>query len=152
MNEKKAHEALQGHMFKVADYERTIYRAYPEEGTTAEDMLSRSYWAHIAKGLKPLDKIEAVAKDGTWYAEYLVLGCDRLWAKIVMLHKVNLSTADVSASQAEDSFTIKYVAGHKWCVLTKPDYPTEAPGYLKEGCLDRDEAKAWLKGHILTTA
>ena len=150
--ETKAPEALQGHMFKQADYERTVYRAYPEQGTSAEDLLVRNYWAHIAKGLKPLDKIEAVAKDGTWYAEYLVLGCDRMWAKVVMLSKVNLSTADVSASQALDNFDIKHVAGQKWCVYTKPENKADAPALLKSGCPDREDARVWLLGHIKTTA
>lgn len=153
--ERKPPEALNGHRRKAAEFERSIHRIYPERGTLPEDLLRRDYWAHLGRELKPLDKIEAIAEDGTWYAEYLVLGCDRLWAKVHLLSSHDLTTQDVSATQAELSeadFTVKFVPAKKWCVLDKPTTVGTPPGYLKDQCQTKQEAQEWLRGHIKTTA
>ena len=151
---RKSPEPLIGNRRKDAEFERRIHRIYPERGTTIEDMLTRDYWQHMGREFKPLDKIEAVAEDGTWYAELLVLACDRLWAKVHLLGKWELTTQDVSASQAElrlQDFTIRFIPAKKWCVLDKPKTPGTPPGYLKDQCASKEDAEIWLRGHVKTT-
>jgi len=61
-----------------------------------EDLLRPECWASVAKMLQPWSHIEVRAEDGSYYAELLVTGVDRAWAKVEVLNFRELSTADVS--------------------------------------------------------
>ena len=113
-------------------------------GTLPEDLLKPEYWAHVAAQLRPRERIEAHSIDGTWFAEYLVLGVDRTWAKVHMLSKHSLTTPDIALSQAEavSPYEVKWrgpVA--KWSIVRKSDNAVQAEG------MDKDQALDWLKGH-----
>ena len=54
---------------KPADYERTRYFVACEPGTTMADITGTEFWANVAKSLRHLDVIEAVAMDGSFDVE-----------------------------------------------------------------------------------
>lgn len=126
--------------FDVADFKRTYYVGNVEHGITPEDVLAEAFWAYHSAKLKPWDRIELRADDGTWFGEYLVLDCSRTWAKVFPLRVVMLTTTDISQTQAAkanrkvEKTEPKSVAGkpgdyevkfrgpvHKWSVVRKSD-------------------------------
>lgn len=83
------------------EHKRVVYAVDVDLGIAPERLLDTDYWAHVAQRLAPWTKIEARAKDGTWYAEFIVLEAGRTWARVfpTMIHM--LTTGDVAQSQAE---------------------------------------------------
>jgi hypothetical protein len=67
---------------KSGEYVRNIWVVTVESGVTKEDLTDVSFWAHVARSFKPYDHIEVRTDDGAYYAEFLVLSCDRTWAKV----------------------------------------------------------------------
>ena len=131
---------------KGAEYERDIHVVTPDEGTQPEDMLDPAYWAHVASKLRPWNRIEARANDGSWYAECLVLDASRNWAKIKILNVWNLTTADVSQTQSEVliAYEVRHRGPHnKWSVIRMAD----------SACIHEFEdtelgARTWLTNHL----
>lgn len=107
-----------------AEYQRSVFVATTHANTRPEDLLARDYWSHVAAKMKPWDRIEARANDGTWYAEYLVLEAGRTWAKVHMLQVTSLTSADVAMSQATAMlpYDVVFRGPHcKWSVVRKSD-------------------------------
>ncbi len=128
--------------WRQAESERTVYVITAFENTEPEDLLQPDYWAHIANKLSPWDHVEARADDGSWWAEYLVLAVDRAWARMAMLRKVSLSTADVSLSQS-NAFEVRHRGpASKWSVVRLSD-----KAVLFEGGQQRTDAESWLLNH-----
>lgn len=131
---------------KGAEFERVIHTAHPATGHTLEHMLQPAYWAHVAPKLKPWDRIEARAEDGTYYAELLVLACDRTWARIHVLQWDDLSTQDISITQAADAstkFEINHSPNLRWCVIRKSDRQV-----MHKEAQTKQDAELWLREYL----
>ena len=129
-------EQLNPTRMKEAEFERQTYFAKAHENTKPEDLLDRAYWAHVATRLKPWDKVEVVANDGTWWAEFLVLEAGRTWAKVEMLRHKSLTASDVSASQATAMTPYEVVhrgTDSKWSVIRKSDRAVMHEGEETQG-------------------
>lgn len=136
----------------LAEAKRNAWFVIAEESQKPEDLLNPAVWAHHCRDLRPWDLIEVVADDGTWFAEYRVLTVERTWARVAIVTKVNLTTQDVSQTEAQkfDSagFEIKRRGEHaKWCVIRKKD-----SSVVYEKGNTQGEAAAWLREHIKVTA
>jgi hypothetical protein len=81
--------ALIGSRFKDAEFSHRTHRAQPEHTDKFEDTLKADYWKHVARNMRPGDKIEAVWEDNSLYAEYLVLVVMEggVGAKVALLRK-----------------------------------------------------------------
>ena len=89
-----------------------------ESKVTVEDVCKPDFWQFVAHSMRPYDKIQVRTDDGLWYAELLVLWVDRTAAKVRLLHKIDLTTADVAIS--EYLYRTEYKGPHKkWCVINK---------------------------------
>lgn len=142
--------------FYLAEFKRNAFCGLVEKGVRPEDVLNPAYWAYHAAKLKPWDRIELRAEDGTWFGEYLVLGCDRTWARVFPLRVSMLTASDVAETQAAiantpktadqgsgaDLYEIKFRGPKKWSVVRKSDNAVMAEGMMQ------DEAKEWLKNHL----
>lgn len=140
-----------------AEYWRSDYAVIAEIGTTPEHLLDPAYWAHHAFKMKPWDKIEVRAQDGTWYAEYIVLEASRTWAKVKQIIFVPLTTADVSLTQSQDmdakrdnaltealaNHEVKWRGPKGWSVVRKSDHAA-----LSEGHRLKTDAEGWLRNHV----
>lgn len=145
MDERKVQQPNRTRL-QQGDFARTLHVVTAHENTTPEDLLDPSYWAHISSFFKPNDRIEVRADDGAWFAELLVLDCSRQWAKVHLLSKHKLTTADVSQTQADlaNGYEIKWRGPHlKHSVIRVADAMP-----VKEGCATRDEAAGWLREHL----
>jgi len=122
---------------KPAEYERTLYVVTAQPGSTQEDLLKREYWSHVANKLKPYDKLEVRANDGTFYAEYLVLDCSRVWAKVALLAWYPLSTKDVSVT-ASDRYRTEWAGPYdKWRIVRNADNEVIARTMAKDEAIIR---------------
>ena len=110
-----------------AEYKRTTWVAIATPGSTPIDLMRPEYWAHVAEKMKVWDKIEIRANDGAWYAEVVVVDVSRQWARINPLLVVDLTTKDVSMSQAAAmnkaaQYTVVHRGEHcKWSVVRNSD-------------------------------
>ena len=142
MEKSKGNQQINPNRIKQAEYERTVYVVTVEMGTTKEDLEAPSFWAHFAAKFRPWDRLEVRCDDGSFYAEYLVLACDRVWAKVHRLSHVTLTTSDISQTQAalQDGLEVKYRGPHlKFGVVRKQD-----GAVLKEGMQTKQEADQYL--------
>lgn len=143
--EKKTMVPLTSSRLKEADYARRVWRIRPEHGVTLKDVIDPAFWSHVAASLRPFDKIEVLADDGSYYAELLVINCGRLWAKVEVLGGKEF---DKFKPEAEDAdFRVEWKGGAKWCVIRLSDKVK-----LKEACETREEAETWLKSHVKAMA
>lgn len=130
--------------FKQAEHERNIYHVDVEEKITQEDLLYPGFWAHVARQLRPRDRIEAHAEDGAWFAELLVIESGANFAKVAILRHVRLDATVPSESAGSVAGHYVKWRGHvkKWSVLRQAD-----EAVLKEGLTTRGEAIAWLEDY-----
>ncbi len=130
--------------FALREQVAQVYMVTLEEGVGPKDLLVPGYWAHVGHLLRPRDKIEAWAHDMTWYAEYMVLGAQRLLAHVAMCNFVELSDKPVVPGEPISDYKAEYKGLAKlWCVTSangihKEELPT------KQAALDaiRDMLKA----------
>ena len=136
---------LDANRMQECEFKRTIWVVTAHEHTIPEDLLVPEYWAHVAEKLRPFSRIEARADDGSWYAEYIVLEASRRWARLHMLSSHNLTTSDVSLSQAKFA---EYLVQHRgperqWSVIRRSDSEM-----LHEGEQTESGAYRWLSERI----
>lgn len=129
-----------------AEFERLIYVASPMTGATIEDLLRPEAWAAVAPKLQPWSHVEVRAEDGTYYAELLVLACDRTWAKMHVLKYESLSTPDVSLTQSNSAYEIRHTPLLRWHVIRKSDRHI-----VKDNFQLRAQAEDALREHLKTT-
>ena len=136
---------LDTNRMQECEYKRTIWVVTAHENTLLEDLLVPEYWAHVAEKLRPFARIEARADDGSWYAEYLVLESSRRWARLHLLSQHNLTTSDVSLSQAKfGEYTVKHRGPEReWSVIRRSDNEM-----LHEGEQTEAGAYRWLSDRI----
>lgn len=132
---------LASNRLHFAEHRRNIFDVVPEKGTPFEVLLKDGYWAHVSAKLKPGDRIEVRAEDGSYFAELMVMDAGRLYAKVAVLMHVKLDAIEVRESDmAVADYRVEHCGPQlKWCVLRGKDR-------LKEG-LDKASAVQWMQSH-----
>jgi len=141
---RKPIPSLSPERFKTAEYERQIHVANAGEATLPVDILYPNYWAHNAAQMKPWDRIEVRANDGTWFAELIVLDVSRQWAKVHCLNLHKFSDFDTSQTGAV-TLNMPYIVTHKgpqlkWCVIRRVDN-----AIVHQESSSPEEAQQWMK-------
>lgn len=147
--EKPAPQLPPGHL-QLFEQVSIRYDAVIAQGVKPDAMLEPGFWAHHAVKLRPMNEIRARAEDGTWIAYLVVLDCSRNWAKVQILHLHQLTSADVSLTQASEQevrtfiekHSVTWRAQHKFSIVRKADRAV-----IHEGIETKDGAQAWLEGH-----
>lgn len=130
---------------RLAEHVRNTWVVNAEEGTTIQDVLEPSYWAHVARELKPYDHIEVRLETGDWIAQMLVISQGLNWAKVHLLQQHNLSMSQ-EAPPSSQKHEVKWRGPqHKWCVMRLIDNQALQTG------MEKDEASAWLRNYERTT-
>ena len=127
--------------FKPAEFCRTVYSVTPEPGTTIKQMLEPGFWMHVSNKLRKGDRIEAVAEDGTWFAEFYVKSANKIEAYVVLMREVELSKPVQKLKDPD--FVVKHVGGGKWRVLRTAD-----KAELQSGFKNKEEAQSWLDSYL----
>ena len=129
------------------------YDATIPVGMTPDDIMAPAFWAHHSVRLRPLDEIRARAEDGSWVCYLIVLDSSRTWTKVQRRQLLQLSTADVSQSQAVEEAVAAFIALHKvihrgkarWSVVRIADSAVQ-----DQGKVTREESVAWLEAFAKT--
>lgn len=133
---------------QLAEYKYNEWAADPEQGTTLEDMLDPSYWAHSARNLKSRDKIIVWEESGAFYAELLVIDAGANWAKVEQLEYKELHDRADSRAVHIDNHEVKWNGPHdKWVVIRDSD---RAKLVSKQPT--RKAAMTWLEDHVRSMA
>ena len=148
--------------FHLAEHQREVYTFTAENDHTRKQMLDPTYWSHVAARLRPYTEIIARRHDGTLYARFLVLASERTWARVFVLEWQDLTTRDVSLSQADakaqqappgapdSKYEVKHCGPHfLWCVVQKD---TKPPVYLFKNMTEKIHAITALEEHLRVTA
>lgn len=114
-------EPLGPNSLHTAEHKRVVYFGIAPKGVKPEDLLRPEYWAHVAAGLKPRDRIEINAEDGTWYCEVMVLDSSRAFARVhPIIGPIYFTTADVAQTQIA-GYLVDHRAARKWSVIRLSD-------------------------------
>jgi hypothetical protein len=130
--------------FAQSEMKRNQWDVTPEHGTPVEALLDPAYWAHVSAKLRRGDIITALAEDDSYFAELLVLNVGKLFAKVVLIRRVEITAAQIFNAEVPKGFDIKFRGPKKWSVLRGTEV-------LKED-MDRPQAEAWLKDHLKAVA
>ncbi len=132
--EKRAVQ-LKDPRMKEQEFLRVWWVVTVEHGTTKEDILKPEFWTQVAIKLKPYNRIDIQADDGSFFAEFLVITCDKTYANVKELSWTELNT---TKEQPHEEFYAKWRGPHlKWSVIRSSD--KEA---VKEGMETKDLAIA----------
>ena len=133
--------------FSDSQHTNMNWTATVPAGTTLEDVLNPSYFANVASKITIYDRIQVRVDTGEWYAELLVVSCGRVWAKLVPIVKLDLTSKDDDQLDGEafEKFIVQYRGPHlKFCVIRKEDSEP-----IKEHLQTKVEANTWLAAHVL---
>jgi hypothetical protein len=134
----------------VAEYARTDHIVSPEAGTTLDEMLAPEYWAHVAKAMRPFDRIDVRPADGSWFAELLVRVVEPFSVRVALLQHVEFDRAASPAAvevKVPEGYELVHRGRAGWSVKRLADAQ-----FIKEGERDRATAAAWLDRHLKTLA
>lgn len=121
-----------------------LYTAY--EGTRPDDLLAPEHFAHVSTQLRPRDRIEAWANDGSWMAQFVVLESGRNWTRTAKLSEHYFTARDTAMTQASalEPYKVEYTGpASLWRVVRKVDSQV-----LHEGEQTEDGARSWLTEHL----
>jgi hypothetical protein len=116
---------LNGKRIGNAEHKRTIWDVDAAAGDTLLDLLRPDYWSHVARNLRPKDRIEVICEDNSYFAELYVFEASSNWAKVGLLrYDVFAENAAQHGVTAQGTPEYKITHGgnvHKWRVIRTAD-------------------------------
>lgn len=135
---------------QLTQHAQLSYTHAVSESTKFEELLKPDYWAHVAQKFRPHTVITVIPEDGSYWAELLVVSCDRLWARVAVLRHYDLTEVETSpeaSASGVDAFEIQWKGPtKKHCVVRKSDN-----AIVNEGIQTKADARLWIDGHVKTT-
>jgi len=129
--------------FKQAEFSRTLWSVFAEQGTLFEDVTKPAFWAHVAAKLKPLDRIEVFEESGKYWAELMVLSVGRMEARVIVLRKHDLQAQEVPTIDLGE-YEVSWGGPHrKHRIVRKSDKEV-----IRDGFGTKEEAQIWLADHL----
>lgn len=124
--------------FKQAELVRNVWAIVPPAGTAFEEVLDRKYWSHVSTSLKPSDRVEVLAEDGSYFAELIVRATGPQWADVSVLRKCDLD----AVSLADDSAVSVEWRGphHRFCVVRTSDKQIIKGGFAEKADANKHAA------------
>jgi hypothetical protein len=128
----------------LGEHARNVHVYTAESSEHPEDFTRPEYWGLVSTKFQPFDHIELRTDDGIYWAEFLVVACDRTWAKVHKLREVKLQTQE--DKPADPRFKEEWKGPHrKWCVIRQSD-----KSIIHDGEADRAAARRWLDEYLRT--
>ena len=130
----------------LAEHQRNHWVATAENAEHTKDFLDPGFWSNVAKDFRQYDIVEVRVDDGTYWGEFLVMSCDRTWAKLHPLREVRLQAAP--ASPISNLCKVDWKGPHrKFAVIKIAD-----GSVLHDGEQERAGAERWLDSYVRGTA
>lgn len=132
----------------TAEYHRGDHVAMPEAGTTLKEMTDPAYWAHVARTVRPWDRIEVRPKDGTWWAELLVRAVEPFTVVVHVLRSAEFNRpAALEPLGPPDGYEFQSKGSRGWAVIRTSDKQT-----LQQNLPTEEAAGAWLHAYLRKVA
>jgi len=103
-----------------AQHSRRVFWFTATAGTTIDDLLTPPYWSRVASRFKPLDRIEVVDDEQTYFAEFIVLSADSDGLRLAPLRGVELQGTGARDAIPRNKAAVQasYRGVHlKWCAV-----------------------------------
>lgn len=111
------------------------------QGAIPEDVSKSEFWQLVSEKLRPFDKFEVLAEDGTWLVRGIIQSCARNWAQVFITDTYELG--EMVAPDRSERFRAEWKGPEKlWCVIRNSD-----GAYLQEQLENAVQANAWLAEH-----
>ncbi|HUV52108.1 MAG TPA: hypothetical protein VMW64_03435 [Dehalococcoidia bacterium] len=124
---------------------RNVWVATVEPHIVKEDLETPGFWANIAPRFVQFDRIEVRQDDGKFFAEYLILNCDRTSAQVHELSWVDLSTK--AKPEKQSLYVYKFRGPHGKHSIVR----TSDGALMTEKLESKDAALKWLTEYLETT-
>lgn len=133
---------------QLAEQMRNIYRLIVPNEAQLKDVLEPGFYVHLAKKLRPGDRIEIKPDDGSYFAEVEVQDVGGGYAKVALLREVKLETVTRSAASILPGHSTEWGGEHiKWRVIRESDRRV-----LKDQLPTQTDALNWLSNHAKAQA
>lgn len=119
-----------------AEMARNVWRIHLQSEMKPLDFLRPEAYSHVAKMLARGDKIEVLAEDSSWFAEYLVRTVEGLNVRIALLRLEQFESGTVLIY---DEYTVEWNKQAKGRVIRNSDKQV-----LIDGLPSKDAAEEWL--------
>lgn len=124
----------------LAEHARYVYRLNVPPGVPVERLLDPDYYAHTVGKFKPGFLIEALAQDGTYFANLLVRKVEKTGLHCTLLQVFDLSPKVKPKGKGQTTdYKIAFGGAHKWRVIRLSDNEVMHHGEPSEG-----DARVWL--------
>lgn len=139
---KKQAPVLMPDRFGEAEFKTKYFVADAEVGVTPEQVMDPNYWAHVAAGIDPFDKIEVRAEDGSWVAHLVAVSCERHYTKVILDRLIKIEE-NVERDAPSSKYKVEFKGTHhKFVVVRLADGQV-----LQSGFKTRLEAETWMRNH-----
>jgi hypothetical protein len=144
---EKERPPLHPSRFQLAEHRRQIWHIVPEHGTALAELLTPAYWSHVSRQMRPSDRIEVNAEDGSFFAELVVIDAGLQFAKVALLREAKLEGVEASQTSLP-GHKVEWSGPHtKFRVVRESDRKV-----LKDGFTTRADAGTWLSNHAKALA
>lgn len=125
-----------------AAYARNEFRVTVPAKTDVSELLREDYWRTVAERFRAGDKLEVIADDLSFYAEYLVTAADRRWLRVKQIRMVGIEANEVRHESESEEFDVLHRGPRGWSVKRKSDGTI-----MVENQAARSDAEKWLDNH-----
>ncbi len=132
---------------KEAEHERHVWICSVPPNITLDQVRQPDFWSHVGAQLRPCSRIEVMCEDMTWFAELMVISCDRLWAKTALLRFVDLTddpAPDAERVNLANGYEVKFKGPTLKHVVMRLSDNT----MVRDGIATKVEAEAWIREHV----
>lgn len=128
--------------FNGAEQVRCDWVVTADQGVTIKQIQDPAYWANFGHRMHPWDRIEVRWRDGSRWAELLVLSCGRAYANVKLLRELTLDTVDIEQTRGAMAAT-KALHQYQWkgpklkhCILRSDGEILHSGAESKQAAID----------------
>lgn len=131
---------------QLSEHVYSVYSHHLNEGETLETALEPNFWSHVAKQLRPGDRIELTSYDASWLATLYVQAVSRIEAVVAVLSKTDLGAPAMPKGEVSP-YEVAFRGPRKWSIVH-----AETREVLKEDIETKQAADTYLKNHMQALA
>ena len=109
--------------FSLTEFQRQSITIVAKPEQSIEDVMEPGAWATVSPKVRPWDRIDVIAEDGSYVAELFVVQVSKLWVRTALVNFTDLSKENRSEDDGSDDLHLVKWRGPsaKFCVMRKAD-------------------------------
>lgn len=124
-----------------AEFARTVFAAVVPPEDSLDVILEPEYWMHVARKLRKNDRVEVNTRDGSYFAELMVVSTGLTWVRMAVLRHIDLTKLKVKGKPKDDLYAKFGSEATQFRVLSR-----KSKTVIKDGFPDMESADAWIAG------